>query len=186
VVFFRETLGWRRAFGAVAALAGALLVIAGGENIGAVFSGEVGGDELYFVGCAFCWAAYSLLNKRLPGTPLKMVWLASVFGALMLAAPAIIAEELLSHLPEFPAVVWAAVVFTGLFSSAFAYLWYYQGIAAIGAARAANFYYLTPLAVAVFAWIILGEKIRPIQALGGALVLLGVYVVNRPARAKAR
>ena len=186
-LLFREPLGWRRILGAAASFKGALLVIAG-ANVGAVFGGEISAHEFYFVGCALSWAAYSLLGKRLlaRASPLKMVWLASVFGALMLALPAVGLESLPSRLPDLSATVWGAILFTGVFSSALGFVWYYQGIAAIGAARAANFIYLVPPAAAILAWLARGEILAPVQALGGALVLLGVYLVNQPARAAHR
>jgi drug/metabolite transporter (DMT)-like permease len=182
-LFFNEALGWRRILGVIASLKGALLVIAGAD-VGAIFSGEISAHEFYFVGCALCWAAYSLLGKRwlANASPLKMVWLASVFGAMMLAAPALIAEDLTLRAADFGALVWGAVLFTGLFSSALGFVWYYQGIAKIGAARAANFIYLVPPAAAALAWLALDETLNTTQTLGGALVLLGVYLVNRPPR----
>ena len=184
-LLFGETLGRRRIVGAVVSFTGALLVIAGGD-VGVVFAGAISAHELYFVGCALSWAAYSLLGKRLLASvsPLKMVWLASIFGTLMLSVPAVGWEALPMRFSGFPLIVWTALLFTGLFSSALGFFWYYQGIAAIGAARAANFIYLVPPAAAILAWLTRGEILSPIQAIGGGIALLGVYLVNHPGRAR--
>lgn len=39
---------------------------------------------------------------------------------------------------------------------------------------------------AALAWLLLGEPLTPVQMAGGALVLVGIYVVNREARGAGR
>jgi len=73
---------------------------------------------------------------------------------------------------------WLPVLALGLVTAAFAYV---TGIAAgrrLGS-RLASFVALGEvLAAVVFAWLLLGELPRPVQMVGGLLVLAGVVVVK--------
>ena len=55
--------------------------------------------------------------------------------------------------------------------------WFWQeGVASLGATRAGLYLYLEPLATLALAVPLLGEPCGPLIALGGGLVLAGVYV----------
>lgn len=78
----------------------------------------------------------------------------------------------------FSAPWWGPVLALGVITAALAYV---AGIAATRrlGSRLASFVALTEvLAALVFAWLLLGESPRPVQALGGALILAGVVVVK--------
>jgi len=59
--------------------------------------------------------------------------------------------------------------------------WFWQeGVAALGSARSGLYLYLEPLATVALAVPMLGEPFGPFIALGGALVLVGVWLGQRP------
>jgi len=73
---------------------------------------------------------------------------------------------------------WLPVLGLGVVTAALAYV---TGIAATRrlGSRLASFVALTEVLAALgFAWILLGQAPRPVQLLGGALVLLGVVIVK--------
>jgi drug/metabolite transporter (DMT)-like permease len=73
---------------------------------------------------------------------------------------------------------WLPVLGLGVVTAALAYV---TGIAATRrlGSRLASFVGLTEVLAALgFAWILLGQAPRPVQLLGGALVLLGVVIVK--------
>ena len=81
-----------------------------------------------------------------------------------------------SKIIELPADVIVSIIFLGAFGTALA-LWFWQyGVAKLGAARAGMFLYLEPLATTALAVPYLHEHFGWAGALGGALVLAGVYV----------
>jgi drug/metabolite transporter (DMT)-like permease len=45
--------------------------------------------------------------------------------------------------------------------------------------------FLEAIAAAVFGWAVLGEALTPIQALGGALILFGIWVARPKPEAQA-
>ena len=178
-VFFRERLNLKKILGIAASLKGALLVISGG-NFAGVLTGGIGFGELCFVGCVLCWTAYSLVGRRLVDefSAPTMVLLSMTAGALMLFFPAVFAEDLPSQIGEFNSAVWLSVLFMAVFSSVLAFIWYYQGIREIGATRASNFINLVPLSAAGLGYFLLDETLSPPQILGGALIIVGVWLVN--------
>ena len=178
-VFFRERLNLKKILGIAASLKGALLVISGGNFAGVLIDG-IGFGELCFVGCVLCWTAYSLVGRRLVDefSAPTMVLLSMTAGALMLFVPAVFAEDLPSQIGEFDPAVWLSVLFMAVFSSVLAFIWYYQGIREIGATRASNFINLVPLSAAGLGYFLLDETLSPPQILGGALIIIGVWLVN--------
>lgn len=76
-----------------------------------------------------------------------------------------------------PYSIWAAVFLT-VFATVIAYLCYNFGLTRIQASRAAAFINGIPVVTAVSAWAILGEQLTWIQAVGGTMVLLGVWLTN--------
>ena len=178
-VFFRERLNLKKILGIAASLKGALLVISGG-NFAGVLTDGIGFGELCFVGCVLCWTAYSLVGRRLVDefSAPTMVLLSMTAGALMLFVPAVFAEDLPSQIGDFNSAVWLSVLFMAVFSSVLAFIWYYQGIREIGATRASNFINLVPLSAAGLGYFLLDETLSPPQILGGALIIIGVWLVN--------
>ena len=75
--------------------------------------------------------------------------------------------------------VWASLAFLGILGTAVAFVWFYEGIQALGMSRAVVFNNLVPLFGVLLAWLILNEPIHPSLLLGGALAVAGVFLVNR-------
>ncbi|PXX81797.1 DMT family transporter [Rivihabitans pingtungensis] len=69
---------------------------------------------------------------------------------------------------------WLALVVLALGASVLAYVFFNQGIQAIGASRASSFINLVPVITAGLAFILLGERPDFSQLLGSAVILLGV------------
>ena len=174
----KEHLGGLRWAGVSLCFAGGLVVMSGGQ-LGNVFSPEKG--TLYLLGCTLSWAVYSLVGKivlsRLP--VLFAVWVGMIVGAMLLLIVAILTEPM-HEVFLMPTRGWAALLFIGVFVSAMSYIWYYQGISALGASRASNFINLVPVFTAIVAWLSLGEVPHQAQFVGGVVVLLGLWLVNRP------
>jgi drug/metabolite transporter (DMT)-like permease len=72
-----------------------------------------------------------------------------------------------------------ALGFLGLAGVALAQWFWQRGVAKLGAARAGLFLYLEPLSTTALAVPLLGEPFGAARALGGALVVLGVFLARR-------
>jgi drug/metabolite transporter (DMT)-like permease len=74
---------------------------------------------------------------------------------------------------------WVALAYLAVVSTCLAYVWWNDGIRKLGAGRAAMFSFVGPVAAMLSAMPILGEWPGPVQLLGGALILSGLFAANR-------
>ena len=74
---------------------------------------------------------------------------------------------------------WMGVAFLGIFCSGLAYIAWYDALKALTTAQTGVFLYIEPFVAVVVAFFILGEAIIPASLFGGAVILFGVWLVNR-------
>lgn len=178
----------RRAwFGMTVAAFGLLLLIGRGELATFLALDFYRGDLLMLLAVA-AWALYSLLMRlwapRLALPPLPLLGVMILFG-LLLMLPFYLFE--LAHVGAFqptPASL-AAIGYTALFASLFAYLAWNHGLKVLGAARASLSSYLMPVFTALLGWLLLDERLAFYHWLGGALIFAGLLLATRPAKAGA-
>jgi drug/metabolite transporter (DMT)-like permease len=72
-----------------------------------------------------------------------------------------------------------ATIFLGLMGTTAAFMLFLKGIGQIGASRASIFINLVPVFGVLFSALILGESLGAGALLGGALVIMGVRLLNR-------
>ncbi len=172
----RERIGRWGVIGLLFGLAGLLLVIRPG---GAQGPARLLGDLLFFLG-AFGWAVYSLIGRTATArfTPLGATLYAFVSGTLMLLPFAMVERGWLPLMTA-PPLSWVAVLYLAVFGSVVAFLFFYEALHLIGAARATPFAFLVPIFGVVSSVLLLGERLTPFVIGGGALVLLGLWMSQR-------
>jgi drug/metabolite transporter (DMT)-like permease len=179
-LFFGDRLTLLRTLGIVLSIAGAMIVISRGHPM-QVFDGSLGLGELFLFGCVLSWVLYSLIGKvaltRL--SPLVSVTFSCVIGALFLSLPAYF-EGLGFNVTSFSYAAWISIIYLGLFGTVLGFIWYYEGIKAIGPSRAGVFINIVPICAIILAFLILNEAIDASIALGAILVFTGVYLTNIP------
>lgn len=177
-VFLRERLSPAKVLGFALAGSGALVVLAGGD-VAALAHLRLGPGAGLLGLAVLCWVAYIVLGKIVMGSvsPLTATAGSFVLGLPLLAAEAW-REAPLDAAFAAPASTWVAVGFMGVCSSAIAFLWFYEGVKTLGAARASVFIYLVPgFALGISHWL-LGEPITLPKMVGGGLVVFGVVLTN--------
>ncbi|WP_175731981.1 DMT family transporter [Burkholderia ambifaria] len=170
-VFLHERFnrwGWA---GSLISLAG-IAVIAHGQPGGLV----LGSGSTLILGAALCSASYFVLQRRL----------IPVYGALPCAAYTLLAGALLLT-PWLPGAVVSlgdashdtmlAVLVLGVFPAALGYATWTVALGYFGAARAANFLYLTPAVATALSIVLTGERPGIETVCGGLLAIAGVIVV---------
>jgi drug/metabolite transporter (DMT)-like permease len=181
-LFLREHIGWRGVAGIVVATIGILLLVSRGRltDLGWLRSA---GDWLVLAS-AHTWAFYTVITRDLVRRrhPLAVTFaillIAAAFTAILFAASADLARIGALSPRGIAALLYLAVPGLALGQ------WFWQeGVARLGAARAGLYLYLEPLATLALAVPLLGEPFGPFIALGGGLVLAGVYVGQRERRA---
>ncbi|EPR42833.1 protein of unknown function DUF6 transmembrane [Desulfovibrio sp. X2] len=181
-LFLGARLSFSRLCGIPVSLLGVALILSD-FRLGALFSGGAGVGELYLLGCVTAWAAYTLLGRRCVQSmsPLFSVTWSCLFGSLLLL-PCAVGEGLLGRLPSVSFTAWGNLAFLGVMATGVAFCWYYEAIKALGASRAGVFINLVPVAAIALGVFILGEHVSLSLVVGGATVLCGVFLTNRPQR----
>ncbi len=176
----KERLRWDQVAGIGLAAVGVLVVVAGGD-LASLRRGSFGtpGDLLVLIS-ALNWAVFSALSKRgLQRHPATlMTFYVMAFGwlfnsALLLAGPG------LGELGRLSGNGWLAMVFLGVACSGLAYIWWYDALQVIPAAELGVFLYVEPLVAVGVAAVVLGEAMTLLAFAGGAVILVGVWLVNR-------
>jgi drug/metabolite transporter (DMT)-like permease len=73
---------------------------------------------------------------------------------------------------------WAAVGFSAVFATAFAFSAWQRGISRIGANRVLVYQYLITLTGVASGIVFFGERLGAGKLLGGAVILLGIYLAR--------
>ncbi|MEO5764648.1 MAG: DMT family transporter [Casimicrobiaceae bacterium] len=177
-LFLREPITVAKVVGTVIALVGVVVELSGGHPAG-LFDGGIGRGEIALFGCVLAWAAYTLIGKQLTGvSTLAVTTYAALIGTTMLGALALASGEF--ALPDASSRVWLALAYMGTFGTAVAFVWFLEGVKALGPARAAIFVNLVPVAAITLGVLLLGEDLTPAMVSGAALVVAGVWIINRP------
>lgn len=177
---FRERLTLQQTLGIGLSVMGAILVISKGDLPALLHSG-IGLGELLLLGCVVSWVLYTLVGKRLLRniSPLLAVTYSSVVGAFMLgllfawrggtSADALIDTS-----------VWSNITYLAVFGTVLAFVWFYKGVHAFGAARAGQFINLVPVSGVCFGAWLLDERVTMSLLAGALLVVVGLWLTNRP------
>ena len=177
-VFLKERFGAARSAGVALSVAGALWVLARGDPRAFLhFQFTLG--ELILVLCIFMWSAYTIVGRVALSTlsPLALTAYVMVAGAAPTAVPAWFEHVSLADVTPRS---WIAFVYLVIFGTVIPFLWYYEGVKALGAARASQFISLVPPLAVIESVVLLGEPLTPALGVGAALVVAGLYLTNRP------
>jgi drug/metabolite transporter (DMT)-like permease len=177
VLFLGERFSWRQAAGLAVAFGGLAVVVLWGSG-GATAMGDVA-YALIMMLASVCWAAYTVLGKALVTRhpPLLVTGTMITFAGLF--SLVFVGSDLFARLQAAPASFWLASLFLALFSSVLAFVIWFGALKRMPATRVAGFTYLVPLFSVVFSWLLLGEPITPALVVGAAILIGGVWLVNR-------
>jgi drug/metabolite transporter (DMT)-like permease len=179
-LILREKLSWSAAGGIALAGVGVLIIVTHGDPT-ALLRGHFGapGDLLILIS-APNWAAFSVLSRRglKNQSAIRMLFFVMGFGWIFTSVW-LIAAGRLEDLAQLTTGGWSAVLFLGIFCSGLAYIFWYDALKAIPASQVGSFLYLEPIVAMGVAAVLLHEALIVAELFGGALILLGVWLVNR-------
>ena len=157
------------------------------QSLSAIAHGAFGLGELLLFFSVLGWVSYTLIGRAvLKGmSPLGASAWASLLGMIMLVACAVF-EQPWAALAALPPSGWGAIAYLGALGTVVAFLWFYQGVQKIGPARASIFLSFVPVFGVLIAALVLGEPILVSMIVGGAMVVGGVLLTNRPELRPAR
>lgn len=178
-LFFKERLSPQKIVGILLSVSGAFVVITKG-HVFTIFQEHIGVGELYIFGCVVSWVAYSLIGKAVMRdlSPLHSVTLSVIAGTLMLVIPAYM-EGILQNIGQYEWLEWGSFTYLGVCGTVLGFIWYYQGIRAIGPTKAGLFINFVPISAILLAFFLLHEPVTLSLAFGVLLVSSGVYLTNK-------
>ena len=174
-IVFSERIGSKQAFGIASGVLGVVLITGDG---GISFErSEFVGDLLVY-GCGWLWAFFIVMNKRIltrysavevssSAIVTSTVWLAIPVAYLYMAGADFTVE----------APAWAAIAYLGVFCTSIAILLWAVGLKGVSATSSATIMLLEIVTALAISISLLEETLRPVAAVGGALVLAAVYLV---------
>ena len=177
-LIFKERLNRLQLFGILLSVTGAVLVVLRG-NLVLLWTGGFGSGELFIFGCVASWVTFSLMGKSVLTTlpPLTAIFFSAVAGAAMLFVPAV-AEGMLANIGEYSLRDWFSIFYLGILGTVAGFVWYYDGIKAIGPTRAGLFINIVPISAVIMAFFLLGEPVTVSLFFGTLLVVTGVVLTN--------
>jgi drug/metabolite transporter (DMT)-like permease len=139
--------------------------------------------NLVALGAAFAWAWYSLVIGPASHAvgPLRASGFSILVAAVVLA-PTWLWEGISLDWSHVSLVSWGAVVYTATFGLVIATALWVRSIQRWGAASTIVYSYLEPVGGVLIAGWLLGETLSPLQAIGGLLALLGVWMASSSAQ----
>jgi drug/metabolite transporter (DMT)-like permease len=161
---------------------GVCLAFAG---VGVVVHGGLTGrtsllGDLLVVAATVCWGSYAVLSLPLLRTYSPLVvaaytMLSGGLGALPFALPGFVDLGWAEASGE----AWGALVYSTLFVAAFGFWAWQRGVSRVGANRVLIYQYLITLVGVAAGVLLLGESLTTNKILGGAIILVGVYLARR-------
>lgn len=182
-LLFKEQLGRARIIGIALCLGGAATVIVSRNPQLLQSAPNHGLGDLLILGCVVGWGIYSLYSRELNASlgPLQTVTWSVLLGAAMLAAAtAFMGGFSLQAVSRIDLPQALSLGYLGVLGSALAYIGYYDGIRRIGATRSGVFIALNPLTAVICGALLLGEPLSAPMLIGGAVILWGIYLCNKP------
>ena len=163
--------------GLVLASLGVVIVVAAKGGVG--FSERTLAGDLLTLGAVLCWALFTIGVRRLR-TPLSPF--AITAWTMILGSPALV----VAGLPDLMRLDWGAVsllawggvLYSVLLSLVVAYILWNRSVRVVGSNRTAIFACMTPIVAMAVAAGVLGERPKPVQFVGAAMILGGVLLAQ--------
>ncbi len=159
--------------GVVIGMIGAGFIVFGGGSLAGIQSGDI----LVFANSTV-WAAYQVVTAHARARVSAQSW---VWWVLVIATGLLVplAPVFGYRLTGYDPATTLAMIGAGVISQAGGFLAYNYALGQIAAARVSVASTLQPVLTAILAALLLGEDFSGLRLVGGALVMLGVYLTAR-------
>jgi drug/metabolite transporter (DMT)-like permease len=168
-------------------IAGMALAFIGAAAVGIEQGGGSGGatvlGDLITAIAALGLALYTVMGKRTATEhgPVRMSLLMNIAGGVLVLPVAVWQFHELARAGRLAAIGWqgwGAVIYMGVLASAVSYILYFWALRYMTPARLGSVSYLQPIGATLLGFVLLGEAITPRVAIGGLLVIAGVYAIE--------
>jgi drug/metabolite transporter (DMT)-like permease len=180
--FLGEPMTLRKAAGLLLGVGGVVFIVQ--SRISGKLEDPIG--IMCTVGGLISLVAGTILFKRL--APTGDLWVGNAIqnlaAGVALLPLALTFERVTDVVPDWR--LWVGFAYSALLVSVFAYLLWFALLRRCGATGASAYHFLMPPLGVLFGWLLLGERLQPIDLLGVVPVALGIYLVTRTGHDPAR
>lgn len=177
-IFLKEKITMIRVLGIILALLGVVIIsIWGKENTSLEISYLFAAFTVFIA--AIMGAIYTIAGKKLLTrySGFSLTAYAMLLGSLSLIP--FINNTLITEVKSLSLNGWLAVIFLGVFSTVIGYGIWYIALRIKTASEISIYIYAIPVISTIISYIFLDEKITSFFILGGVLVILGLFFVNK-------
>jgi drug/metabolite transporter (DMT)-like permease len=166
--------------GGLLSFAGVAIVVAAGpgfdlgRGVGLVLVGD-----LLTLGAALCWSIYTAFGAPIlrRHSPIRTTAWAMVGGCLVLLLPGLW-QASSTQWAAVDGTAWAGLVYSALLAAGLANVLVFNAIRLLGPTRVTAFQFLVPFIAVILGALLLGERVRPEQVVGGIVIVLGVMLTR--------
>lgn len=174
----KEKIGRNTIIGIVVATIGIIVLISKGDFTSIGWLSSVG--DWLILASAHTWALYTIVTRNVSRSrnPLTVTLFVFLPVTLMCLLYIMFFKDM-RYLFSLPTEALIALLFLGVLGTLAQWFWQI-GVAKIGAAKAGIFLYLEPVATTALAIPLLKESFGVFTAIGGLLVMAGVWWASKP------
>lgn len=177
IIFLKERLSLIQIGGIIIATFGVTLLISRGQLSSLNWLRSYG-DWLVMFSC-ITWAVYTVLARKLsPIAPLAINNVVLTIAATIIVPYVLFTSGIKPYL-SLPPKIMIALVFLGVICLGLAFWMWTEALRRKPAAKVGAYIYLEPLSTMAIAPFVLNESITAFHILGGLLVILGVWLVEK-------
>lgn len=173
-----ERIHWAAWAGIAVSFTGFYILLTGQAGPLSLSSATVRANLLVLV-ANLSWAVYTVLSRpllaRIP--PLRLAILTTAFGTLFYL-PFAVSGIARIRPRDISAAGWGAVLYSGVLAIAVGYAVYYSSVRRVGNTKTGIYSNLNPVFATLFAVLVFGESVTPLQVAGGLVIFLGVYLTR--------
>jgi len=140
------------------------------------------GDGLMLIAC-LSYAMYTLALKRRPAMDGAAFFTLLSVIAMLTSIPLIVVDVAAGSFFWPTQTGWMVVAFVAVFPSMLSQLFFLRGVDLVGPGRAGTYVNLVPIWASILGVLILGERFALYHGIGLALVMIGIALTQREARA---
>jgi len=161
------------------ALSGVLLT-ATGADIEVLRSLAFNKGDLVMLLAMLCFSVYGIYSGRMTAryTPILVTAYIFLFGLIQIT-PLMLMEGVFWEVLSYSREAWAAIVFMAVFSSVLGYMFQQMAIQRLGINRTMLFFNLVPLFTILFAYLVLGDPVTPVNLASAAIIITAVVLNSR-------
>lgn len=169
----KERITFVNAAGFIISLVGVLFILTNG-HLQWILQTSYNRGDLMMLLAGVVWALYSIIGKKLAVPPITAT-ACSVFFSILLLFPFLFLQPL--PLVELSGKGWIGIIYICLFPSVFSFLFWNMSVKKVGPSYAGIYLNLIAVFTAMITFL-LGGNISAPQLIGGAFVLIGVYLAT--------